>query len=232
MAALSLDSFVNFGENHIEYDGNKYFRRNAGSVELGSHGRMKKPAFGVNYMSVSAKIARRHLENRPIKVGDPIEVNWSSVTDEELNQWGILKFFGVTAGVADTFNQQTAIDHNLKLVRVWINENPLTKCLNEDADAVRESMAKEGKDARVVSSILILMDSDLATHFASQSDASITVSSISSDLGISAGTGRVGTKTIQLTPGTTIGYGLHKVKKWTKNKEQIDRLEDEWFSFG
>ena len=145
MSVTFMDRTVDIGENHVTYDGNKYFRRNAQRVELGSHGRKQAPAFGVKYMSVSAKIARRHLERRPVKVGAPVEVDWSVVTEEELNQWGGLKFFGMDAEVADTFDHRTATEMRLKLVCIWINENPLTKCLNEDAIAVRDSMAEEGK---------------------------------------------------------------------------------------
>ncbi|MEM7522418.1 MAG: hypothetical protein AAF360_01385 [Pseudomonadota bacterium] len=232
MSSLTLDSLVDIGENHVTYDGNKYFRRNAQRIELCSHGRKKEPLFGVNYMSVSAKIARRHLEKTPVKIYGPIEVNWSVLSEEELNQWGGLKFFGFNAAAADTFTLRTAVEQSLKLMCVWINETPLINCLNRDAGKVREEMADEGKDARIASSILIVTEARLAEHFATQSSTSLTVDAMNADIGITAGTGRVGSKTIRLAAGTTFAYGLHKVKKWKKGKEEIDSLEDDWFSFG
>lgn len=232
MSVLTLDSLVSIGENHVSYGGNKYFRRNAHKVELCSHGRKKEPLLAVNYMSVSAKIARRHLENVPIKSDGPIEVNWSEVTEDEFNQWGSLKFFGMNASAAETVTLQTATQQNLKLMCFWINENPLIKCLNNDANSVRQAMADEGKDARIVSSILIITDAQLAEHFASHSATSLTVTGDAADFGITAGTGRVGSRTINLVEGTALAYGLRRVGKWSKGKSQIERMEHDWFSFG
>jgi len=87
MSVLTLDSLVSIGENHVSYGGNKYFRRNAHKVELCSHGRKKEPLLAVNYMSVSAKIARLHLENVPIKPDGPTDVNWSDVTSDDFTPW-------------------------------------------------------------------------------------------------------------------------------------------------
>ncbi|MDW3224921.1 MAG: hypothetical protein R8G34_18895 [Paracoccaceae bacterium] len=232
MSVLTLDSLVDIGENHVSYHGNKYFRRNADRVELGSHGRKKDSVLSVNYMSISAKIARRHLETVPINVGDPIGVNWSETSQDSLSHWGGLKFFGMNSEIATSFDHRTAETQRLKLMCIWINEDPLKKCLNYDANTVRENMAEEGKDARIVSSLLIVADTHLAEHFATHSSDALTMKAKDADLAITAGTGRVGSKTIRLAAGTCFAYGLHKPKKWTKGKDQIERLEDDWFSFG
>lgn len=232
MSGLTLDSLVEIRKHHVRYGGNKYFRRNAHRVEICSHGRKKSSAVTVNYMSVSAKIARHHLETVPIKVDGPIEVNWSETTQEDLNHWGSLKFFDVNAEVADGFDHQTAVSQRLKLMCFWINETPLKDCLNNRADRVRDEMAAEGNDARIASSILVVASSQLAEHFATYSSTSLTLNSMSTDIGITAGSTRLSSQTIRLAEGTTFAYGLHKPKKWSKGKAQIEQLEDDWFSFG
>lgn len=231
MTVLTLSSLVDIRDNYVSYGGNKYFRRGAERIELCSHGRKQTPMIGANYMSVSAKIARHHLEDVAINVGDPIEVNWSEVTQDELDQWGSLSFFGINAEAAEGFDLRTAQRQNLKLMCIWINETPLINCLNRDANAVRNDMADEGKDARIVSSILVATDTLLANHFASHSSSPLTVSAFDSELGITAGTGRLGSKTIRLAEGTTFAYGLHKVRRWSKRKEQIEELADDWFAY-
>lgn len=232
MSSFTIDSIVDFKENHITYDGNKYFRRNADKIVLGCHGQKRPGPLSVNYMSVTAKIANRHLENVPIKVSDPIEVDWEEVSSKELNPSGKLKFFGFDTDLASNFNQTLAVQQNLKLMCFWINEGPLKKCLNNDANAVRNAMAAEGKDARIVSSILVAMEIKLAEHFSTNSTTSLTVSDMNGSLGITAGTGRIGSKTIQLVDDATIGYGLSKVKGWKDSKGEIKQLQEDWFSFG
>ena len=227
MSELTIDSLVSIKKNHVKYSGNKYFRRNAHVVELGGYGRKKTEALSVNYLSVSGRIAKRHFEKIPLKSAGPIEVNWHDVSRSDLGQTANLKFFGFDTEQASAFDLIDAEAQRLKLMCFWVNENPL----NNDANAVRENMAEEGKDARVVSSILVAMDTRLAEFFSSQSTVSLDGSDPDTALGITAGTGYVGSKTIRLVGDTTIAYALQR-PKWRNRKSEIDQLEDDWFSFG
>ena len=133
------------------------------------------------------------------------------------------------AEVASGFDKRDAERMKLKLVSIWINENPLKNCLNQDANSVREAMAKEGNDARIASSILVATTAELAQEFASSASGSVTVSALGNEIGVSVGSGKSGTTTIRLAENTTFAYGLHKVKKWSKGKTQIEDLEDDWY---
>lgn len=232
MSDFIIESVVDIKKNHVSFDRDKYFRRSAHKMELCSYGRKHASAIEVNYMSVSGKIARQHLETVPIQTYGPIEVNWMEVTQEDLYQGVSLKYFGFNTDVSHTFDQVTAQKQGIRLMSFWIEEDPLKKCLNKHAHAVRKAMAEERKDARIVSSILVAMDTRLAEHFSSQSETSMTVSGEAEHLEITAGSGRTDRKSIQLAPDTTFAYGLHKVKKWTNGKSEIKQLEDDWFSFG
>ncbi len=233
MSSLVIDDLVTIKKNHIVFGGNKYFRRNAHKIVLCCHGRKSDSALTANYMQVTAKIANRHLETVPIKTSSPIEVDWTEISQKDLNLEVAPKFFGFDTEIAQDFDQTLAEQQHLKLMCFWINEGPLKKCLNNKANAVRNAMAAEGKDARIVSSILVAMDIKLAEHFSTHSATSLTVSDMGDEiLGITAGSGRVGSKTIQMAEGSTFCYGLHKVKGWRNSKTEIKQLEDDWFSFG
>lgn len=231
MSEFIIDELVSIKPNHVGYDGYKYFRKGANKIHLGSHGRKQASPLSVNYMSVSGRIARRHLENVPIKSYGPIEVNWQDATTSDLGQSGMLKFFGLDTSVVHGVDKETAQAQSLKLMNFWINQNPLKNCLNNDANTVRNSMAEEGKDARVVSSILVIMEAQLAEFFSTQSSTSLTANGTDGELGITAGNSRAASKTITLANGTTFAYGLHKAK-WRNGKSEIKELEDDWFSFG
>jgi len=216
----------------FEYEGKKYFRTNAHQIELCTHGEMKKPITGPNYLSPEGKIARRHLENRPIKMTPPVYIEWRSVTEADLDAGAKLRFFQLGRDHDVAFDLKTAEEAKLELVSFYINEGPLKRCLNQDANAVRKAMASEGSDARIASKIWVCMEGQLARHFGAQFDTSHSVSAFDSELGITVSGGKQGEQTIRLGEGSTFAYMLHKVKQWSKGKDEIEDMEDDYFGLG
>ena len=233
MSSLVIDDLVSIKKNHIVFDRNKYFRRSAHKMELCNYGRKSDSVLTANYMQITGKMAKQHLESVPIETIGPFKVDWTDISQKDLKLDVAPKFFGFDTEIALEFDKTLAEQMQFELMCFYINERPLRICLNDKANVVRNEMAAEGKDARIVSSILVAMDIKLAEHFSTHSAASLTASKMSEKiLGITAGTGRVGSKTIQITPGVALGYGLHKVKGWRKSKTEIKQLEDDWVSFG
>jgi hypothetical protein len=223
---------IKFSDRFFKYENKKYFRANAHQIELCTFGEMKKPITGVNYLSPEGKIARRHLEKRPIKMTPSVEIDWSTVSEADLDAGAKLRFFDLGRDHSVSFDLNRARSAKLKLVSFYINEGPLKRCLNQDANAVRNAMADEGADARIVSEAWVAMAAELAEHFDVQFKNSNSVSAFGSELGITVSGGKRGDQTIKLDQGSIIAYRLHKVKKWSKDKHQIEDMEDDYYSFG
>ncbi len=220
---------VTIKDKFIEVDHFKYFRANANEMELCTWGEKKTPVFGINYVAPEGKIARRHLEKRPIKMTTPFSVDWSTVSEGDLAAGADLNFFGIGRDHAVKFDLNEARTGDMKLVKFYLTEGVLKRCLNEDANTVRNNMADEGKDARIVSGVWVVFDAELSSHFNSLFDTSHSVSAFGSELGITVSGGKKGDQTIKLGDGSAIAYELAKVKKWSKGKDQIEEMEDDQF---
>jgi hypothetical protein len=208
-------------------DGNRYFRRNAPAVAVGSYGPKKEPLTQANYLAVEGQIKPDLLSSK-IKKLIPIEVDWAreSKTDVEAS----IKTFFDLGGTA-TFTHQKAIEVSLKLVRFHIEQAALESVLNKDAAKAREALKEQGKDARVCSSVWVAMSGELAERF--RTAASIEAKGTTADgLTITANGGGAwrGSEKITLAPGTVFAYGLHKVDKWSGDK--VDGMQDDWQSLG
>lgn len=208
-------------------DGNRYFRRNAPAVVVGSYGEKKEPVTQANYLAVEGHI-KYDLLNGKIRELKPVEIDWSreNKADVEAN----VEYYFVVGGTAK-FSYKKAIEAHLKLIRFHIEQAALENLLNKDANKAREELKEEGKDARVCSSTWVVMSGEIAERF--DTSAALEVSGTTSDgLSITAKGGAAwkGSEKITFTPGTVFAYGLHKVKKWNGNK--IKEMEDDWQSLG
>lgn len=208
-------------------DGNRYFRRNAPAVEVGSFGKKKVPLTQANYLEVEGHI-KYDLLNGKIRNFKSIEVDWKSErkTDVEAN----VDLYFVVGGTAK-FTYEKAIEAKLKLVQFHIESNALENLLNKDANAVRKELKDEGNDARVCTSTYVIMSGELAERF--DTSVSLEVSgTVSEGLSIATkgGTASSSSEKITFSADTVFAYGLHKVKKW--NGDKIDEMEDDWQSFG
>ncbi|MGE3977965.1 MAG: hypothetical protein AB7F94_10300 [Nitrospira sp.] len=207
-------------------DGNRYFRRNASSVVIGGYGEGKTPLTEANYLSVDGHIAYDHLKGKIQKTG-PVNIDWAHESKADIEAY--VKYFFVAGGKAN-FTHEKAKEANLKLVRFFINAEPLKNILNKDADKVRGAMKKEGNDARVCSSIYVAMSGELAERFNTSMGLEVS-GTLPGDLSITAtgGAGWSGSEKVTFSPGTVFAYALHKVKKW--NGDHIEDLEDDWQGF-
>lgn len=208
-------------------DGNRYFRRNAPAVVVGSHGEKKEPLTQSNYLAVEGNI-KYDLLNGKIKKLKPVEIDWKSErkSDVEAN----VELYFVVGGTAK-FTHEKATEAHLKLIRFYIEQAALQNLLNKDANKVREALKKEGNDARVCSSTWVIMSGDLAERF--DTSVGLEVSgNVSEGLSITAKGGAAwsGSEKIKFSPGTVFAYALHKVKKWDGDK--IGETENDWQSLG
>lgn len=208
-------------------DGNRYFRRNAPAVAVGSYGPKKQPATQANYLAVNGNI-RYDLLDGKVKKLKSVTVDWARERAADV-EVGVDYYF--VAGGTASFTHKKAIEAHLKLVRFHIEATPLESLLNKEANKVRQELKEEGGDARVCTSVWVVMDGKLAEKF----DTSLTLGASGTTpqgLTISASGGGAwsGSERITLAPGTVFAYALHKVDKWDGDK--VERLADDWQSMG
>lgn len=209
-------------------DGNLYFRRNSLAVSLGGYGPKKTPVFQANYLSVDGHLNYDFLGGHVNKSG-PFDIDWSASSQADIG--GSLDTYFDVGGVQASFDHQKAKIAKLKLLRFNVDANPLKTILNTQALAVRQAMKNEGNDARICSSVWVVVSGLLGERFASS--VSITAeATTTSGLKISAqgGGSWSGSESITYSSGAVLAYALHKVKKW--DGERIADMEDDWLSIG
>jgi hypothetical protein len=219
---------TNITEHYFEFGAMKYFRGNAHLLEIATCGDKKDPVGAKAYLDPQTKVKREHLVNRVDK-GKPVAVNWGQTSKAELEANGPIPVFGLNINVAATFGYEKVKSADLKLFNLSIDEQPLKDMLNKDAISVRNYLAEEGKDGRIVSEVWVVMEAELAEHF--DTSGSILASVKGVDLNVTAKGGKHGTQTITLSKGSVFAYKLHKVKDWNKDKTWIEDMEADYKGF-
>lgn len=214
-------------DNYFEYEGAKFFRRNAYGLDLGSYGEKKDSAFAPGFLEEHGTIKAEYLAKRA-EVNAPVGINWSSVSQNDIGAGVNLKFFGIGVDVAQSISLSDAQSGDIQLVPISIPEGKVIGMLNE-ADGARNFLAEEGNDGRVLTKIWVLMEGRLASEFARGANNEVTVKALGQSVSISVSGGKSGSQTIQLSPGATFAYALHKVKKWTDNKKtKVEAVEADY----
>jgi hypothetical protein len=204
-------------------DGNRYFRRNAPQVEIGSYGEKKEPITEANYLDVDGHIRYGLLDGK-IRELPSVPIDWERENRADVEAY--VEWYFVVDGTA-AFKYQKAKEAHLKLVQFDIEKGALQRVLNNDANIARNAMKEEGNDARVCWSIWVVMSGTLAERF----DTAVSLQvegTVSEGLSVTAQGGDEwsGSETITLSPGTVFAYGLYKVQDWDGN--MIGALEDDW----
>jgi len=139
-------------EQYFQYETNKYFRGNAHSLQLGSFGEKKDLIGAKAYLDVQDAIKPIYLASR-VKYNTTTKIDWSQTNKTEVEAEGAFKFFGININAAVDGTYDKAKTAKLELINFAIDEGPLQRMLNEDADGARNYLAKEGNDGRVVSEV-------------------------------------------------------------------------------
>jgi hypothetical protein len=218
-------------EHGFEYGSLKYFRGNAHMVEMGTFGDKKDPVGPKAYMEPAGKVKREYLEDRVTK-GMSVSINWSETNEGEVMQGTKLKVFGIGAQLAKDYTYSQTKSANLKLLNLYMIDNPIINMLNNDATAARNYLAEEGNDARLVTEIWVLMEGELAEHFDTTQQDGFKVSAPGADFNLIAKGGSHGTQTITISPGTVFAYKNHKVTNWNNGKTKVEKVEADYYGNG
>jgi hypothetical protein len=223
-ARASADDFK-ITNSKLQFNGFAYYRGKAEMVDLASYGEKKTPIDKVNYLAKQANIDRDKLAQVKTAISGPYTIEWSHYSDTDVN--AAISYLTVVGGTAK-FDRKKADSASLKLVQISVDgEGPLKKLLNDYATAARNYMRDEGNDARVASSVWVVMEGKLADAVKKCGSVSGkgTNGSVLVSIDVKSCSGFK--STIELPPETTFAYGLHKVKSWTSGKKEIENLEDD-----
>jgi hypothetical protein len=218
-------------EHYFQYETNKYFRGNAHSLRMGSFGEKKDPIGAKAYLDVQGTIKPEYLASR-VKYNTTTKIDWSQTNKAEVEAEGAFKFFGLNINTAVNGTFDKAKNAKLEMISFTIDEGPLQKMLNEDADGARKYLADEGNDGRVVSEVWVVTDGELSEHFSTSGSVSVSANAVGNSLDVTAKGGKHGSQSIRLEEGVVFAYKLHKVKDWNRDKTRIENLEADWKGIG
>jgi hypothetical protein len=222
---------TNITDNFFEFGNQKYFRGNAHLVRVGTYGTKENPIGARAYLDPQHNVRSVHLRSR-LKTGTIATVDWSRTNKASVEVNGPLKFYGLNGKVDVKGTYEKARSARLKLANFYILKGPLTAMLNQDADGARHFLADKGNDGRIVSEGWLVVEAELAEHFAMYGETSLTVKAAGSDLAVTVTGGKHGAQTVTYSTNTTFAYKLHKVKKWTGGKTHIEEMEDDFKGMG
>lgn len=206
------------------YNGKRYFRGNSENIRLGSYGDKKTPLGQTNYLQVQNNITNENLTKRNSHITGPYDIDWGQYSDSDVNAG--ISFITIAGGTA-AFNRSVAKSANLKLVKVHFNRGPLTTLLNKHANGARKWLAGAGNSGRVVGEVWIVMDATLASEVVNRGSISADAIVKGIKIELNGSSSKTTISSVTIPAGSTFAYLPYKVKKWNKEKTQIEELEDD-----
>ncbi|MGX6600730.1 hypothetical protein ACWKSP_01135 [Micromonosporaceae bacterium Da 78-11] len=221
-------SEVKVNKHSFVFNGEGYFRDRSEDTDLGAYGRKADPLGTKASIEVQNQVSRANLKGRVRYVTTAV-IDWSRQSRLDVEIDAALKYFTFGATGTAAFSYEKAKSAHLKLVKFVIDEGDLRAMLNNDADGARRFLAGAGGDGRIVSTVWLLFDGELAETFSTaiSSGGSITADvTKAAELQLTANHagGVQGSASIVLAKRTVFAYNMHKVSKWNKDRTRIEDL--------
>ena len=222
MAGTVSAKNVDLSNNAFKYGKVKYWRGKAENVRLGSYGEKKTNG---KYLAVEAHMKAKHFETK-VEVAGPFKINFKDFKKKTLG--GKIRY--LKAGGSGALSWEKAKKGKLKLMKFFLTEKNLKSALNKKADGALNGLIKEGGDGRVVSEIWVVVEASFGEEIRRAGGFSASYNGKTLELRGRAKSSSTHRNAIQLAPGTTFAYLMHKVKKWKKKKGKkvgVDNMEDD-----
>lgn len=224
-----MSTSTKVAKHFLKHDNIKYFRSNASSIQLGSFGRKKDPVGAMAYLSVHNQVDAQHMVGRARYMGRST-IDWDDTSSAEWTSEGKVTYFTVNGSGTAQADLSRGRQAHLELVKLGIDTGDLQAMLNQSAGGARSYLSREGRDARIVSTIYVVVEAEIAETFSSvvgsggQVAATLT-KALSLEFGAEHSGSTGGKVRVVASPGTTFAYGLHKVTDWNDGK--IRSMEDD-----
>lgn len=214
-------------DNHLTYNGVKYFRGHAEMVELGSIGEKRSPITSQNYLEVKDRIPAGKINDYGTVKTSLVEINFTETTSASITATVQAVIGGVPIGLAPSIAWTKLSNYELKMVKFSVLTNEMKAAANHSPQKL-ESLADWGNDARIAHQIWVVMDAKYAVAYNRSGSATLSVAGGVLQASVSNDTS--GAYTVKIPAGTTFAYLLAKID-WNRGKTQIDDLDDDQWSF-
>lgn len=221
---------VNVKENHLTFDGVKFFRGNAGVVQLGCIGEKRDPIGGQNYLEVKDQIPAIKFK---VAKSTVVDIDFKKSSESAFNTAAK----AIVKGVPVQFNNKNSIKKfksgELKLVKLSVLNNNMKKAANNSPRKL-QSLINWGKDARIAHQVFVVMDAKMANKYDNNVDVDISVGVEGLEAKVSSRGKFSGETKVKLSKDTCFAYLLAKIDwnaKQKKNKTKIVDLNDDQWGF-
>ncbi|MEU4558689.1 hypothetical protein AB0F72_09870 [Actinoplanes sp. NPDC023936] len=216
------------GKHTFVYNGERYFRDKSEDLVMCSYGEKEDQLGSRASLNVNDHVDRALLKGK-VHYVTTAEIDWQRQAKAEVEADGALKYFTAQASGTAAFSYERAKSAKLKLAKFVIDEGPLQTLLNQDATRARKFLDTERADGRIVSTIWVVVEGEIAESFAAAGKSTGAIeaevlSAVKMRLTVKKKGSASGTTTIVWEPGTTFAYLMHKVGKWNKDRTRIEEL--------
>lgn len=208
---------VKITKRSFKYGNMKYWRVGAQNVRLGTCGN-KRTSYGIE--------VDHHMDAKSFNgvVSKPkhYTINWSK--DSDFTTGASLQYVSLKAG--GSYARKVTKGAQLKLVHINVAKGDLKNVINSKEERCLSFM-RENKNGRVVSSVWVVLDADLAESVTS--GGSVNVSGITPNgMELSGNFSGSSTQSSKVTipKGAIFAYMLHKASKWNKTKKKKTTIKD------
>ena len=211
---------ISFRDNSLDYNGTRYFTKNAQLITLGAYGEKAGETVGVGKLEPKDGLAPKMLKGQ-VRSAGAISINAAATSkaDFTASVAGNIAAVGFEGSIGAIYDALVA--NKLKFVQLFVYENDMRKVVN-DHPKVRDAIHGYGADGRIAHSVFIAALAKTAEAFTKGAlvtlDADV-LGIVSASVGGSSGNGQV--TTVSLSPGTCIAYGLLKLE-WSGSRGCFD----------
>lgn len=201
-AQASAGGFTKVTPSTLKYEGVRYWRKKASEAKLGSVGQKMTPVAGKNYFQKE--------QDAPNGIYDVTIDARTTITSANANSWGVSAgVSNVQGGVTHTGNYKGTITAYKMRIDLGNRRGDLRYETNRHVGHLG-ALKNEGKGARMVSAVWILIAGDESKDECYSGDLTVTngvwkVSTTASGCSSNSWT---------IAPGSIIAYEMVKVDKW------------------
>ncbi|WP_374491103.1 hypothetical protein [Zoogloea sp.] len=214
-------------ENHLTYNGKKYFRGGAEDVMLGALGEKRTPLFGQNYLEVKDQIlvpAAAKVEVTEVS----IDFTATSKTDFKTD----VSVEGIPGKLSGGVVFEKLRSGELVLLKLSVLPNTMMGLLGGDY-AKMVMMYDWGNDARVAHQIFVVVRAELRNVYNNSQNLSVTANVDGITLSPTLTTSQTGSQRVVVSKNSVFAYLLAKVE-WDKKEARHGRKkivtlnDDQW----
>ena len=205
-------------DNHLQFDGIKFFRGNANNVQLGSAGEKKTPSTQENYLMVEENIPVKKMDVNKVTV---LALNGARLSGADVDASLDIDGVGTLSAeaVATRLKEQT-----LKLVKIDVLPREIVGAAN-DSPRVLDALIRSGRGGRIAHQVITVMEA--ATAETVRRGVSFSLEPTDGGPSLKVRLGSTDVTNVRINSGATFAYLLLK-PKWDANQQKNWKKIEDW----